>query len=707
MSYYNIQPHHIFGHRATRSPSPSPYTPLDHPTPHHHRATPTSSPFAGMGYDLDEEERATLAHLRHLQQRREAQQASIQREAAIRLRAQEEREAAIRRAVAEKRRELAIAKAIEQQREQAIAEAVAREKERIRAAIIEEHHRRQQEEEDRHRQLVAQHRERLVQHRQQQQRAAQIAAINQARQQQIDQAIASKVECAKRCAGRYAQRAGQHAVKEVKKEYKEEYEAINNLLAGLFGISLADVEEKKEVATEPKSTPTPTPAPAPAGTQTPAPAATPAPSTAPEQTGNAFPEHVNELLSHVLGLRVEPTTEPSPKLTSVPSTGNAVPQGLNEFLSRFGLVFEPESLDSEKEAQAAPTAPAPAPFTAAEPKKVEVAPTSVADPPEPTLPSLVLPSTSAPAVASSSQPQARPSTDEHPLTTFLNGMADMPPFVRDILGNVEMAFKEEQHRSEQGQKEEAVNCKGKAVAEGEKKAPAVVTAPVVAPVPVESTPSPTPAPVPTTTAAPEVDNTASALSTLSTISSDLSLVRDSFDFPSTLSFASPSSTDPSPPALLFNKANSGYHAQTHKLLQLLLAADAINSQGNKEVRRRRKEVVREVEREIEGLEKRRDEVWEEVKAARERGETEHLEHHSASSSSCGSSVADPSEVREHEEEVKGFEVPAESTPTVPEPEPTSAPVDTASVPAPNSEVEEKKVDPRAARVDKEDEFELV
>jgi hypothetical protein len=315
---------------------------------------------------------------------------------------------------------------------------------------------------------------------------------------------------------------------------------------------------------------------------------------------------------------------------------------LNEFLSRYGLVFEP--LDVAEEVK-----PVHTPTSGILAQKKEEVPIAVADPPEPTLPS----STIAPAPAPSSSEPRPQSSDEHPLTAFLNGMADIPPFVRDILGNVEMAFKGEQPRAEK--KEEVVEGKGKAVADGERNAPTPASVSATAPAPEAS----------------EVDDSTSALSALSTISSDLALVRESFDFPPTLAFAAASSDSSSVPALLFNKANSGYHAQTHKLLQLLLAADAINSNGNKDVRRKRKEIVRAVEQEIEALEKRRDQVWEQVKAKREAGEVEQHEHDFGSS--CGSSTADPTEIKEeieHVEEVKGFEV--TDTPPVHQSQPESS-----------------------------------
>lgn len=545
-------------------------------------------------------------------------------------------------------REEAIAQAVqERQREQAAALRERQQIAALRSALVQQRQieARQEQEESQHQHLVhAIQQTRQQEHQARQQQVAQ--ATQQSRRDEQQRQIAAqmaerKKDYLKRCASKCASGAAQSVAREAKKEYKNEYEAFNNLLGGMFGIDLSELlgekEEvkpeikKEEVKEAPKSTPAPT-AQASSSTDT-----------------QEFPSDINDLLSHFLGLRVEPESKDAKDAKSATPVNNEVPKGLNEFLSRYGLVFEPVDTDKETEPESSTSN-----VNVDKSQEAVSQEVSANDPPEPTLPAPV-PAASASAASSSKVDKPE---DDHPLTSFLNSFADMPPFVRDILGNVEMAFKEERNKGiEQNQSEEVPQGKGKGVAEGEKKERVIEPA-------SESTSTPTPAPtvedvVPTTTTeSTEVETASSALSTLSDISSELDLVRQSFDFPSALSFApSPSSTSDSTPALLFNKTNSGYHAQTHKLLQLLLAADAITSNGNKDIRRKRKEVVREVEREIEGLEKRRDEVWEDVKAKRESGEIEEIED---GRSSRGSSVVDHAEVREdikedHVEEVTSEE----------------------------------------------------
>lgn len=150
--------------------------------------------------------------------------------------------------------------------------------------------------------------------------------------------------------------------------------------------------------------------------------------------------------------------------------------------------------------------------------------------------------------------------------------------------------------------------KGKEVAEGEK--PKQSASPAQAVKPTE----------PETAATPAEPDSSAALHKLRDISHELHLVTESFTFPTSLAFAPTPSGDETVPALLFNKSNSGYHAQAHKLLQLLLAADGVSSGGDKDVRKQRKAIVKAIEGAIEKLEQKRDAVWTEVKDRRERGE---------------------------------------------------------------------------------------
>jgi hypothetical protein len=256
---------------------------------------------------------------------------------------------------------------------------------------------------------------------------------------------------------------------------------------------------------------------------------------------------------------------------------------LNEFLNQFGLEFFP---DQEKKEEAGPSTSTPSTSTSAAPVP---APAPDAGP------------------STTQQTQSRGPVD---LADFLSGAHGLPPFVRDILGNVELAFKDRSESEEKENKPE-VEGKGKGVAEGEKKVDvAPITTPAPAPAPAPVAPAPT-------TAEPEVDNKASiaeSISKLSSIETELAQAKEAFTFPTSLSF---SSTPSDSPSLLFNKQNKPYHAQNNRLLQLLLQADGIASNGDREVRRKRKEIVKLVEGEIERLEKKRDEYWNEVKERRE------------------------------------------------------------------------------------------
>lgn len=106
------------------------------------------------------------------------------------------------------------------------------------------------------------------------------------------------------------------------------------------------------------------------------------------------------------------------------------------------------------------------------------------------------------------------------------------------------------------------------------------------------------------------------LETLDTLSARLDALKSGFTFPAALDFQStPSLSDndddtPSIPALTYASTNVSYHSHAQALLGLLVEADAVESDGDEEVRRRRKEFVRSVEVELDALERRKGEVWE-------------------------------------------------------------------------------------------------
>lgn len=176
--------------------------------------------------------------------------------------------------------------------------------------------------------------------------------------------------------------------------------------------------------------------------------------------------------------------------------------------------------------------------------------------------------------------------------------------------------------------------KGKQVAEGEKK-----------PAPASTTGNaPTTAAADNAVAAPDPSTSISALQD---IERQLIALQSGFTFPERLSFSHSAPGTHAPP-LLFNRLNSSYHAQTNALLQLLLQADSIASNGESQVRRKRKELVKKVEDEIQKLEQRRDEQWEEVRERRLNGEESEPENDdrswSESSSESGKDVQDHEEV---------------------------------------------------------------
>ncbi|KIR55092.1 hypothetical protein I315_02329 [Cryptococcus gattii Ru294] len=176
--------------------------------------------------------------------------------------------------------------------------------------------------------------------------------------------------------------------------------------------------------------------------------------------------------------------------------------------------------------------------------------------------------------------------------------------------------------------------KGKQVAEGEKK-----------PAPASTTGNaPTTAATDSAVAAPDPST---SLSALQNIERQLIALQSGFTFPERLSFAHSVPGAHAPP-LLFNRLNSPYHAQTNALLQLLLQADSIASNGESQVRRKRKELVKKVEDEIQKLEQQRDEKWEEVRERRLNGEESEPENDnrswSESSSESGKDVQDHEEV---------------------------------------------------------------
>ncbi|KAG9112447.1 hypothetical protein FRC07_007902 [Ceratobasidium sp. 392] len=84
-------------------------------------------------------------------------------------------------------------------------------------------------------------------------------------------------------------------------------------------------------------------------------------------------------------------------------------------------------------------------------------------------------------------------------------------------------------------------------------------------------------------------------------------LRSGFSFPSRLDFAPSSSSDPS--KLAYTPNNAPIHQYEHVLTGLLTQLDAVESYGDEEVRRARRDAVKQIEKELAGLDERKMEEW--------------------------------------------------------------------------------------------------
>lgn len=131
------------------------------------------------------------------------------------------------------------------------------------------------------------------------------------------------------------------------------------------------------------------------------------------------------------------------------------------------------------------------------------------------------------------------------------------------------------------------------------------------------------------------------LEKLESLKAKLDKLVNGFTFPTHLDFQDPDSEHPTPsldpvdgashdgdervtpvPPLSFTHNNAPYHAHAQALLSLLVAADAISSDGDKEVRSVRKAFVKEVEEKLAEMERQRSAVFRRQQAEQEAaGET--------------------------------------------------------------------------------------
>ncbi|KAG8690236.1 hypothetical protein FRC11_013016 [Ceratobasidium sp. 423] len=128
------------------------------------------------------------------------------------------------------------------------------------------------------------------------------------------------------------------------------------------------------------------------------------------------------------------------------------------------------------------------------------------------------------------------------------------------------------------------------------------------------TPVPASAPVPTSAAAesqpepeePQVD-TAPSHAAVQSILSSFATLQSKFTFPSQLDFLPGLS-----PKLAYTPNNAPLHEYEHALTGLLTQLDAVESYGDGEVRKARKEAVKTIERELERLDGMRAEAWQRI-----------------------------------------------------------------------------------------------
>ncbi|RSH78988.1 uncharacterized protein EHS24_001914 [Apiotrichum porosum] len=206
-----------------------------------------------------------------------------------------------------------------------------------------------------------------------------------------------------------------------------------------------------------------------------------------------------------------------------------------------------------------------------------------------------------------------------PFTSTLDNYANMPQALRDILAAVEGSMNDQAAAHKKTKKHRPGRK------ERQQRKAATATEPAAPETPEEA----------------EARKVAEAQ--LDTIDAKFAALNTSFTFPPRLVFAA-STPDHNQPPLLFNRYNTPYHAQANALLQLILEADGVQSNGDRAIRRRRKDTVAAIEKELESLEARRDQRWHEVSERRERGETDDEDEWTRSSASATESETEGYEV---------------------------------------------------------------
>lgn len=107
-----------------------------------------------------------------------------------------------------------------------------------------------------------------------------------------------------------------------------------------------------------------------------------------------------------------------------------------------------------------------------------------------------------------------------------------------------------------------------------------------------------------------------ALAQISSIRDAFTVLQTNFTFPSTVDFVSspsPSSANTDTvPALAYTPSNRAILAYEHSATELLTRLDAVDSAGDRKVRRARKALVDEIERAMRGVENAKGEAWRRV-----------------------------------------------------------------------------------------------
>ncbi|KAG8784555.1 hypothetical protein FRC12_018558 [Ceratobasidium sp. 428] len=102
-------------------------------------------------------------------------------------------------------------------------------------------------------------------------------------------------------------------------------------------------------------------------------------------------------------------------------------------------------------------------------------------------------------------------------------------------------------------------------------------------------------------------DTAGSLAAVGGIVTVFDSLRFNFTFPSRLDFALTTSSDP--PKLAYTPNNAPLHQYEHVLTGLLTQLDAVESYGDEEVRKARKEAVKQIEGELAELDERKVDQW--------------------------------------------------------------------------------------------------